>query len=128
MYANKFALSLIMLLMPHCTYSPTKHNFIDFPATDNSCTAESLNSHVVCCFSQVTMKGKGVVREQKREKNASKDQGPAEVGLLADLLSKLRAEHKGGIVGIVSCRPVYLNNDYLLTPRGKKGEGHRFKE
>lgn len=57
-----------------------------------------------------------MVREQKpserreRGKNVSKEQGPAEVGLLAELLSKLRAANKGGIVGIVYCLTVGLMN------------------
>lgn len=41
--------------------------------------------------------------ERREKKNASEEQGLAEVALLAELLSKLRAQHKGGIVGIVSC-------------------------
>lgn len=51
------------------------------------------------------MKEKGVAIEQKpwERKNVSKEQGTAEVGLPAGLLSKLRAANKGGIVGIVSC-------------------------
>lgn len=65
--------------------------------------------------------GNGSGERTKERKNASKDQGPAEVGLLADLLSKLRAAHKRGMVGIVSCQPVCLNG-YMLTPRGKEGK------
>lgn len=77
---------------------------------------------------QQPWKEKGVVSENKssgrgreEKKNASKDQRPAEVGLLAGLLSELRAANKRGIVGIVSCLPSVLN-DYVLTPSGENGK------
>lgn len=71
MYVNNLlSLSLLTLLMPY--YTSTKHNFIGVSVPDNSCTAESFNSHVVCCFSQVTMKEMGVAREQKKEKIPAK--------------------------------------------------------
>lgn len=38
----------------------------------------------------------------------SEEQSLAEVDLLAELLSKLRAAKWGGIVGIVSCLTTYL--------------------
>lgn len=48
-------------------------------------------------------------RDRER-KNASEEQGLAEVGLLAELLSWLKAANKGGIVGIVSCLTMDLMN------------------
>lgn len=73
------------------------------------------------------MEEKGVVREQKawkrreREKNASAEQEQAEVGLLAKLLSKLRAANKGGN-SLHSFLLKNALNGYMLTPRGQRGE------
>lgn len=56
-------------------------------------------------------KGSGERTKALRErKNASKEEGLAEVGLLAELLSKLSAANKGGIVGIVSSLTMDLMN------------------
>lgn len=66
------------------------------------------------------------LRVKREKKNASKEQGLAEVGLLAELLSKLRAAHKGGN-SWDSFQLYNALNDYVLTPRGQRGEGHTVK-
>lgn len=72
-----------------------------------SCFAEFLNSQTAPA--KEPWKEKGVVRQNKsserEKKNASEDQGPAEVGLLAELLSKLKGWRRG-ILWIVSWQPM----------------------
>lgn len=69
---------------------------------------------------------RGQRKKRQREKNASKDQGLAEVVVLAELLSKLRQRTRGG-----NSWDSFLPNSALganmLTPGGQRGEGHKVK-
>lgn len=52
----------------------------------------------------------------------SKEPGPFVVGLLEELLSKLGCKQGGNSWD--GCLRNSVLHDYMLTPRGQRGEGH----
>ena len=66
---------------------------------------------------------------EREKKNASKDQGLAEVGVLAELLSKLRqwTGRGGGGNSWDSFLPNNALGAFMLTPGGERGEGRKAK-